>query len=276
MRNRSIFNVRMLGLAVWLAMLAQPAAGQSVTLSTGSDLFATPLGDSFVNLGTVAPAVSPSLVMLVGDPANLSTLVPNLTPADTDTIIQRTGPTQTIGLGGTATFSLQLAALDLVSTAPVTISGNQYNLRVLGGTLLGIPESTGSIAITLTDPGGGTFTSSLPITADVIFTPVHPGEPIIPTALVSDTLTPLVPGIWSTVGRTDDAHNSAFPAGGFFPAVDSEPGHPKVLTQEQGMLAQHGVLPAQSTPEPSTWIMYITAGLIVLPAYARWGRRARV
>jgi len=275
MRHQSIFNVLMLGLAVWLAILAQPAAGENVTLSSGYDLFATVSRTTFVNIGTTA---SPNFVFLQGDAGDLRTLLGGVYLADTDTIIQRTGLTQTIGIGGTATFNIQLAALDLVSVAPVLISGNSYNLRVLGGTLLGRTESTGSIAITLTDPGGGTFISTLPVTADLIFTPVSTGEPPIPTMTFSDTFRLLVPGIWSTEPRGDDAHNSAFPAGGFFPGDDSEPGHPKVLTQEEAMLAEHGVLPAQ-TPEPSTWIMYITAGLIV-PAYARWSlsvsaRRAR-
>jgi hypothetical protein len=270
MRHRSIFNVPMLGLAVWLAILAQPAAGQSVTLTTGSDLFATPsfLSNTFVTI----PGVSPSPLFLQGDAADLLPRVPGLNPAaDTDTIILRTGSPQTIAVGQTATFALQLGALDLVGKTPVTISGNPYDVRILGGTLLGQTERTGSISILLTDPGGGTFTSTLPIDAQIIFTPVNPGEPQIPSMSFSDTFTTAFPGIWSTVGRDDNANNSRFPAGGFFPGADSEPGHAKVLTQEGSLLAQHGVLPAQ-TPEPSTWIMYITAGLMV-PAYARWRRR---
>jgi hypothetical protein len=162
-----------------------------------------------------------------------------------------------------------LAALDMVNATPVLISGQSFDLRVLGGTLLNFTQSTGSMAITNVDNLGGTFTSTLPVAAELIFTPIGGGSPI--TSTFSDTFTPVVPGIWSAVARGDDPHNSAFPAGGFFPGVDSESEHGKVLTQEQAMLAAHGVLPGQ-IPEPSAWIMYFTAGLIV-PAYAQWRRR---
>jgi hypothetical protein len=268
MRHRPFFKAIMIGLAVGFAILAQPAAGASITLSAGFDLFATVPTTTYVNIGT---ATSPNVVFLKGDPGDLSSRLGGIFLADTDTIVQRTGPTQTIGIGGTATFTLHLAALDLESVAPVLLSGNLYNVQVLGGTLLGFTEKPGSIAITATDIGGGTFTSTLPVAAELIFTPVSSGEPSIPNQPFSDTFSSVVPGIWSTMPRSDDAHTSQFPAGGFYAGADSEPGHAKVLTQEQAMLAAHGVLPAQ-TPEPGSWIMLLTAGVIV-PVCTTWGRR---
>jgi len=63
-----------------------------------------------------------------------------------------------------------------------------------------------------------------------------------------------------------DPHNTEFPAGGFFPGFDCDTGE-KVLTLEESLLAEHGVLPAM-VPEPGTVAL---AGLGL--ALAGLGRR---
>ncbi len=251
MRNRSFFPCLICGLAVGLAALAPPAARGDVMLSAGYDLFTTDPTGTFVTLGSTT-------VPLEGVPLGT---VNGVNLYNTDTIVQRTGPTQTIGTGGVATFDLQLYALHLMSVAPVDIGGNFYNVDVKGGAYFGVTEATALSGITITNTTGtgGTFTSTLPVTAELIFTPIG-SAPAIPT--MSDTLSFTGTGIWQATPYASDAHGGSFTSGGFYAGP----------TTEAAQLAAHHVDPA-STPEPSTWIAWVMVGLVA-PVYARWRRRA--
>jgi hypothetical protein len=187
-------------------------------------------------------------------------------PADTDTIVQRTTGIDPFDFpSGVGTVSIELVSLSLVSVAPITISGTSYNLNVLGGTSMGIPQTPGTMTVLHNHPNGGTFSSTLPVTAKLIFTEVgNPGNKT--ETPFADTFTS-TGGIWSHTPRWDDPHTPSLPAGNFHPGV-----HPdflqKVLTLEEAKLAAHGVLPAQAVPEAATF-SFFGLGLIGMGLLAR-------
>jgi hypothetical protein len=239
----------MIGIVLGVGSLA-PAS----SISAGFDLFETvPTMTSVTIPGP--PAVNGGVPFnLLGIPLTPPPLL-GVNLGDTDTIVQRTGSTLNLTPPtGTGMFTLQLFALHLQSINPVTVAGQPgaYNVDVIGGTQLGVPESTGTITITQSIATGGTFTSSLPVNANLTFTQVgNPGNTFV-TSFFDVFAT--VNGVWSTTPRSDDAHAGQFQAGGFFAGVNPINGA-KALTQEQAMLAMHGVLPGQ-IPEPASLLLF--------------------
>lgn len=256
------------------------APALAVTIDPGFDLFATPAGFSWADLPGIGR------VDLQGNPFG---------PADTDTIVERQGPPITLtNLGDVDTMPIELVALSLKSIAPVDLGGGVFGdiyvtINHTVPPIPGLPEpipvppSVGSIEITYNGTNGGTFTSFFDVFADIIITTIG-GDPnnasdVINVGTFQDTFT-TAPTLWSTTPRWDDPHNAMYPAGGFYPGVDPnnpcnfDPGIPgcgphdgKVLTQEEALLAQHGVLPAQ-VPEidaaSSTGALSLLLGALAL------------
>lgn len=92
-----------------------------------------------------------------------------------DTIIQRTPS------GTTGTCNIQVWALFMKSTSPITVNGQSADVYATinntGGSVSTsvlpqpdpISQATGNLTITSTNSSGGTFNSNLPVNADLIF-----------------------------------------------------------------------------------------------------------
>jgi hypothetical protein len=212
-------------------------------IAPGFDLFETPAGASQVDLTSFGIGIvplqgyRPPVSALFAPPYNSPSL------NDTDTIVQRLAGISPLPVGGSGNVPIQLVALSLQSVAPVNISGNFYDLKVLGGSLLtpSDPSPVGNMTVNHTLANGGTFSSILPVHATLTFTQVgNPSNTF--SQPFADTFTGN--GVWSHTPREDDVHFPPFPSGGMYPGVDPNTGQ-KVLTSEQAQLAAHGVLPAQ-------------------------------
>lgn len=263
MKKGVVFWVLIVGMAC-----GSGGSAWATPLLPGYDLFETPAG------GATTITTPFGLVELQGKAIG---------PFNTDTIVQRTNPSPNpIPSNTNGTFEIELVALSLVSVAPINIGGGVFADLYVTINKLGIPglpqpdplpPSTGKATITshndsLGSGGGGTFESFFDIFTDLIITvpgsdPNNPANWLTPPQVFQDRFTQ-TGGIWSHTPRPDDPHNAQFPAGNFYPGVDPVT-LGKVLTPEQALLAQHGVLPAQ-TPEPSTIVLFGAglAGLVLL------------
>jgi len=239
------------GLMLGLGIL--PAVTRADTVVLGSDYLHTTT--AFFDFG--APVNS--AVSFQSNPVG---------PGNTDTIVQRQADAT---LGG-GPIPIQITELSMVSTAPVNVGGINYNVFV---TLdpNNLPNDTGTMSITGTAAAGGAFSStldvfflatfepvgggvSIPITGEEIFTgsglwsPTPPAGAVIVPGAVGDQNANMHTGLSS--GQSD------FFISGLGLHVAPNGGHT--------------VVTAFSIPEPSTWIMLVTAGLIV-PVYTKLGRR---
>lgn len=259
MRNQSIKHL-MLGLAIGIAALAlsgEARAQGSLTVAAGYDLFTTePDGTTFPGLGNLM-GVPLGTYNFGSGPVSVGTA---------DTIIQRTD-TVTVGASGdTGTTGLVMNALQLETVAPVNFGGVVGDYFVTLQSTRGGPASTGSMSITFGSPLGGTFTSSL----DVFFD-IHFGSLTGPIVYSSDLVLTNSGDTW---GRTPPIgaeliNGINYLLDGKDTNQDFWPGVPLIESHPNG--AMHTVTYAM-TPEPSTWVMLITAGVLV-PAYAGWRRR---
>jgi len=98
-----------------------------------------------------------------------------------DTIVRRVTDATPLPCGGPpVTIPIEIVALDLVSSSPITITDNggmnptQWDVRVC---LSDQPQQQGTMTINHTHTNGGTFDSTLPVQPKFIFTPVVPGPP---------------------------------------------------------------------------------------------------
>jgi hypothetical protein len=248
-------------------------------------LLATAPGTSFPGLGN-----------LVGVPLGKYDFGSGLVGVgDTDTIIQRTADATVTAVGQTAmNVPFNLVALQMETATPVNFNGNGLdNYFITLQSTHGGPVSTGTANITFLSTGGGYFTTSFDVNFDI-----HEGSltgqivdsetlPLTNTDGVYWEHSPPLPG-GVLIPRVN---YSLFtqglppfdPSQDFWPVMPVPPG--VVPTQPPGgpggfgdftvwtddELQRH-VVGNASIPEPSTWIMLVTAALIV-PAYARWGRR---
>lgn len=252
----TITRLWFLSCLVMISLFVSQAA--AVWISPGYDLFATPSG------GTSYIKTPYGQAELQGVPFG---------PGDTDTIIKRINPVPNpIPANGTGTFDIEIMALFLKSVNPLNVGGNPADLYITINKLglpnipqsISLPASSGMATITSHDDslgsgGGGKFDSFFDVFADVIIT-MPGGDPNNPADRLSTQIFTdhfiQTGGTWSHAPRPDDPHNALFPAGNFYPGVDPVTGD-KVLTPEQALLAQHGVLPGQ-VPEPTTWLLFST------------------
>jgi len=155
-----------------------PVAAKADVVEMGTDYFTTLTGTYFNFPGI-------GVVDFVGSPAG-----------GPDTEIQRL---RDVSLSG-GTTPLRMLELSLVSAAPVTIGGFQYNVNV--GLNPAVP-STGSMQI-FGSGAGGTFNSRLNVNFDASFTPVGSG-PAIPTVAGSLPLVSIPGSQWSPTPPTGAA-----------------------------------------------------------------------
>jgi hypothetical protein len=250
MQRRTLFKTVMLGLAVAVSTLARPAESraQNPVVDPGYDLFQTVSGSASTD------PTNP-LSSLVGVPLMTYNFGSGAVDVgDTDTIVQRLNQVSA-PVGSTGTTSLVVDALQLQSTVNPAIFVTLDTSQTSGG----------SMNITFTSPTAGTFDSSLTVFYDVRVGGVNGN--IVATGSEMFTATNVGWGRTAPAGAVaitgiNYLLNGSDTSADFWPTpfVELNPN------------ASHSVTVASYVPEPSTWIMLVTAGLMV-PAYARWGRR---
>ncbi len=159
-----------------------------------------------------------------------------------------------------------MVALSLQSERPLTISGTDFFLRVLGGDFLITRSSPdGSITnLTHNDPVGGTFDSILPIDVDLIFTAVNNPANTFTQRFIDTLVGNGIP--WSHTAPVGDPHNALFPAGNFFPCVT---GAARSLCIERDLSGNEiHIFTPSVIPEPPA-LLLLGFGLIALAALAR-------
>lgn len=179
----------------------------------------------------------------------------------TDTIVHRLENAVLDGDGSSATVPIEIIALSLVAVEPITVITNGVeSLWTVEAQLPLTDTPQGTMTITQTNSNGGTFSSSLPVSANLFFVNVAnsnlmrsledgaqldfsvTGQPWLFDAGDCDSLglatgATLITG--ATVLPTSD---------NFFPGrtIIPETGVCKwVMTLEEAMLARHGVFPAR-------------------------------
>jgi hypothetical protein len=228
-----------------LALSFCPTA-QATDIALGPDYFATQEGTQFIFNGVT--------VDLVGVPIG---------PGNTDTIVQRLSDA-IVSPGGVATpISIQIKALSLESTQPLSIPGVPSPVNVFV-TLdpTNLANDTGQMTITENSTGtGGTFTSFLDVFFDVC---LQPGANGVGCA---NGTTPIATGkeVLSNSGATwstTPSPSSVLVTGDFFPQGTLTESCDLVITSSCGPPATHVVDPA-TTPEPSSLALWAT-GLVLV------------
>ena len=276
-----------------VAMLVPTVAKAQIVIGPGIDLFTTPSGGTTVEdfgptplpPGFFGPGSDPFTGQVVYEGAPLGGMI----PGPTDTIVQRMGPASLPAPGSSATIPIQIVALSLVSTAPITVtygggtSPEQWSVQACLSS--SIPQPQGGMTIRAgACPGeGGTFTASLPVCPKLVFRrsdgppaqrqldPCAMGMPPITldTANGHWLSTPFPGQITVPSGLFVNHDCDSFtpdrgPLPGtsnFVPGVRIErclgacvgpPPPPKIrITEENSLLAKHGVLPARTPPPDS-------------------------
>lgn len=241
---------------VFTVAIAFESVAVAERLDPGFDFFATPPFHSDL-LG----------IDLKGRP-----IVPNTT---TDTIMARLDP---LPAGGTGQIEIELVALSLQSVSPVEMPGLGMVEAFVTVNVLGIPglpqpddltPSTGMITILshVDGSGGGTFSSTLDVFADLILTSPG-GDPNDPAQILAhrplDVLHLENPSAaWSHTPPPAYPVNPDLPSGGFFVTAAGIP--------HQGL---HPVGPSQRVPEPRTlgWLGSALAAWGVVAAWRRFRR----
>ncbi|MGP0065498.1 MAG: PEP-CTERM sorting domain-containing protein [Isosphaeraceae bacterium] len=242
-----------LGFALMLGLGILPTLTRADTVVLGSDYLHTEAGSYFYfgsSIGTVDFKSNP------------------IGPGNTDTIVQR----QADATIGGAAIPIQLTQLSMESVAPVVVGAVSYNVFV---TLdpANLSNDTGMMTISGT-AAGGTFSSTLNVYFQAQFEPVGGGvgstyygmETF--NASGSWTSTP-PPGAVLVSGPVGD-QNANMHTGLAKGQVDFYTVGQTIHIPPGGG-AEH-IVDGASVPEPSTWIMLLTAGGL-LPIYTKWGRR---
>ena len=121
------------GLALALA-LSWPTMVSATSISPGFDLFTTDPLRTFVDL-----PLGIGLVPLQGKPIGSHNI---------DTIVERLqGISPFDPPSDQGTIPIELVALSLVSVEPIDLGGMLFDLEVIGGTGLGIPQEQGTMTI---------------------------------------------------------------------------------------------------------------------------------
>lgn len=265
-------------------LLLFPFAVVGGPISPGDDVWSTPCGGgAYVDFsGNPIPAnfFGPGSdpftgnIQLGGLPIPI---VPPLVPGagHVDTVVRRGGTTPGFTCGSPPeTVPIEILSLSLTSCSPIIISFDGgtstqiWNVRVC----LSGPQTAGTMTISHECVAGGSYTSSLPVTAGIVFTRTSPpGGPLT----ITQTVTMVSSGQWShtdpglglyrfSPGQMFDngqclgpmpipTINPPGPAD-FFPGMELIPCidcvtptnviRKRQLTPEEAMLAAHGVLPA--------------------------------
>lgn len=188
----------LLALAALLAWAAPAEADPDLTIPEGFDAWMTI--DSEVGLGTTIespPALPPGFFGPGSDPfiGGIDLRGEPLGPgAETDTIIQRLGPAVLDGPPvASDTVDIQLVALSLVSTQPITVNvsgepSQLWDVRVD----LSMVQPLGQMTINKEhDPGNGiggesgTFNSILPVQPRLTFIRADQIDPVMPQIILS-------------------------------------------------------------------------------------------
>ena len=232
-------------------------------VQSGSDAWTTPPGHSSqdfsgnpIPAGFFGPGSEPfgGEIPFVGvpiDPALLGSI---------DTLVNRLQDANLTGPGSSATVDIQIVALNLVSSDPITVvtNGNPtlWDVQV---TLGNCPQGIGSMTITQNDVHGGNFDSVLPVTPLFVFTPVGGGSPVQlngcnvnPPIVINMTATD---ASWTFgVGCINRIFYGAILPGLLPSTPNFAAGHiwnplsikcECLLTPEEAQLAEHGVYPAR-------------------------------
>jgi hypothetical protein len=254
-----------------LSRLKPAVLGLAFLLILSSSAYADPIGPGFdlfeTQKGTQVTIPGLGRFTLAG-----AALDPTL--GNTDTIVQRLAGTDFPG--GIGTVPLQLYALNLRTIRGIAPKANLINLRVIGGTSLGVPEPIGEMTISQFSPAiGGQFSSSLPINALVTATRLD--GTVVFQGTLSATLTSSG-NLWSSTPAHGYPSTSAFPAGNFYPLVDPRTGA-AVVGQESGSAFSetHVITPsstiAAGTPEIDSTALGAAATLLVGGVVTLRGRR---
>jgi hypothetical protein len=252
--------------ALGIAFCGQPREVRSDTVSVapGYDLFETMSGSNFPGLGD-----------LMGVPLgnfDFGGAIGNKNLGNTDTIVQRLDAATVTAPGAipfpvtAPTINLSVVALQLETVNMVNFGGN--GLANYFVTLTPTVASTGTMDITFASAAGGTFASTLDLNLDI-----HKGS--LNGAVVDSLTNVLLTNTGAGWGRIAPAgavviNGVNFMLDGTDTNQDFWPVPPVIETHPGGGV--HEVTNA-SVPEPSAWIMLLTAGLIVPAAYARRGLR---
>ncbi len=249
MRHRSFLKVLMLGLAIGIAVSGRPAAVRAGTVSVaqGYDLIHTQDGTNIKGLDDL-------MVVPLGT-YNFGGAIGNQKVPGIDVIVQRLQDATVTAPGAISypvtakTINLAVVALQLETVKMTNFNGNGLDNYFV--TLSPKAASTGTMDITFASAAGGTFTSTLDLNLDV-----HKGS--LNGKVVDSFTNVVIKGGPTNWGRT--APPGAVTIKGVNLMLDGKD------------TDQDFWLTAKSTPEPSTWFMLLTAGLIV-PVYAQWTRR---
>ncbi len=186
MATRSIHSSgrRSLGscFAVVLLLVVGSAPLGAQDVQAGIDIWTTPAGGtSFDDLsGTPIPAgfFDPGSDPFAGVIQLGGSFLPDVnapsTPLPFDTVVERLAPAPLPEIGAEATIPIEIKALSLVSSSPITVTYNGgmnpelWDIQVCLSSNL--PQQQGTMTIRRTCAQGGTYDSLLPVQPKLIFT----------------------------------------------------------------------------------------------------------
>lgn len=281
----SIVNRRGLGIvlavvsAISVTTVGLPSAQAFGPIGPGDDVWATPCGGGAYADFSVVPIPADYFgpgsqaffgnIMLGGDPNGI-TIVPQ-PGSDVDTVVHRDGA---LGLvcGGSETVPIEIVALNLVSCSPIQVDFGGGNTEMWDVQVcLQPPQAQGTMTINHECNEGGSYTSTLPVQVQLIFSRggvPGPNAPITQTVTMNSfgwwthdwpffpQLEHLLPGttITDCKGVQHISENAA--VADFFPGLWSTDcltcGGPPAkfekpqLTPEQALLAAHGLYPSNA------------------------------
>jgi len=261
MTRRSFYYKLIWAAAIGIAVCGWTAECRAggLLVDSGYDLFSTDASSSnFPGLGN-----------LMGVPLGTynfgsgSVLV-----GDADTIIKRNQNVAVTAVGMTGTTTLSVFALQLETVTPVNFMGNGLaDYYVTLESIRGGPASTGTMNITFNAATSGTFTSTLDLNLDIrkgsLTGPIVDSLTNVMLTNSGTSWSNVAPAGATLINGVNNKLNGTDTTNDFWPTT---------ITEKHPGGGQHVVDPAMSTPEPSSWVLCITSGLMV-SAYGRWARR---